>query len=41
LQKRFQLSLHETGWWTGAFFGIAAVGGIVGGWRAGVLLGRR
>ena len=41
LEKRFHLSLQQTGWWTGAFFGIAAVGGIVGGWLAGVLLGRQ
>lgn len=40
LDKRFHLTLQETGWWTGAFFGIAAVGGIAGGWLTGVLLGR-
>src|SRR5215210_4398644 len=40
LDKRFHLTLQQTGWWTGAFFGIAAVGGIAGGWLAGALLGR-
>ena len=40
LDKRFHLTLQETGWWTGAFFGIAMIGGIVGGWLAGALLGR-
>jgi ACS family hexuronate transporter-like MFS transporter len=40
LEKRFHLSLQETGWWTGAFFGIAAIGGVAGGWLAGALLGR-
>ncbi len=40
LDKRFHLTLQETGWWTGAFFGIAMIGGIVGGWLAGSLLGR-
>ncbi|MES2921781.1 MAG: MFS transporter [Verrucomicrobiota bacterium] len=34
------LSLQSIGGWTGAFFGIAAIGGIVGGWLAGSLLGR-
>jgi len=40
LGKRFNLSTQATGWWTAAFFGIAAVGGVVGGWLAGQLLGR-
>lgn len=38
LDKRFDLSLQAIGWWTGAFFAIAAVGGIVGGWLAGKLM---
>jgi ACS family hexuronate transporter-like MFS transporter len=40
LDKRFDLSLQAIGWWTGAFFGIAAVGGVAGGWLAGALLGK-
>ena len=40
LQKRFHLELQATGWWTGAFFALTAVGGISGGWLAGALLGR-
>ena len=32
LGKKFDLSLQATGWWTGAFFGIAAIGGVAGGW---------
>ena len=40
LDKKFHLTLQETGWWTGAFFGIAAVGGIAGGWLTAWLLGR-
>jgi ACS family hexuronate transporter-like MFS transporter len=40
LEKRFHLGLQETGWWTGAFFALTAVGGISGGWLAGALLGR-
>ena len=40
LDKRFHLPLQETGWWTGAFFALAAVGGIAGGWLAGSFLGR-
>jgi len=34
------LSLQAIGWWTGAFFGIAAIGGVLGGWLAGLLMGR-
>jgi MFS family permease len=34
------LSLQAIGWWTGAFFGIAAIGGVLGGWLAGKLMGR-
>src|SRR5207302_836963 len=40
LDKRFHLSLQATGWWTGAFFAIAAVGGVAGGWLVAFLLGR-
>lgn len=40
LDKRFSLSLQATGWWTAAFFGIAAVGGVLGGWLAARLIGR-
>lgn len=40
LEKRFHLSLQTIGWWTGAFFAIAAVGGVVGGWLAQFLLDR-
>lgn len=40
LKKSFKLSLQEMGWWTGAFFAIAAVGGVVGGWLAGHLMSR-
>lgn len=40
LEKRFHLGLQATGWWTGGFFALTAVGGISGGWLAGALLGR-
>jgi ACS family hexuronate transporter-like MFS transporter len=40
LEKRFHLGLQATGWWTGAFFALTAVGGIGGGWLAGALLSR-
>jgi ACS family hexuronate transporter-like MFS transporter len=40
LEKRFHLSLQATGWWTGAFFALAAVGGVGGGWLAAALLSR-
>lgn len=40
LDKRFHLSLKETGCWTSAFFALTAIGGIGGGWLAGALLGR-
>jgi len=38
LKKSFKLSLQEMGWWTGAFYAVAAVGGVMGGWLAGKLL---
>ena len=40
LQKQFHLELLETGYWTGGFFALTAVGGIGGGWLAGALMGR-
>lgn len=40
LDKQFKLDLQTIGWWTGAFFAIAAVGGVAGGWLAGVLMNR-
>jgi len=40
LEKRFHLGLQATGWWTGAFFALTAVGGITGGWLAGALIGK-
>ncbi|MGC3958408.1 MAG: MFS transporter [Verrucomicrobiota bacterium] len=32
------MNLQTIGWWTGAFFAIAAIGGVLGGWLAGKLL---
>lgn len=40
LEKRFHLGLQETGYWTGGFFALTAIGGIGGGWLAGALMGR-
>jgi ACS family hexuronate transporter-like MFS transporter len=40
LQKAFHLDLAATAWWTSAFFILAAVGGVAGGWLAGWLLAR-
>jgi ACS family hexuronate transporter-like MFS transporter len=40
LDKGFHLSLQAIGWWTGAFFAIAAIGGVLGGWLAEKLLDR-
>jgi MFS family permease len=34
------LNLQAIGWWTGGFFALAAIGGVLGGWLAGKLLGR-
>jgi sugar phosphate permease len=34
------MSLQAIGWWTGAFFALAAIGGVLGGWLAGKLLGK-
>ncbi len=38
LKRSFNLNLMATAWWTSAFYVIAAVGGIAGGWLAGKLL---
>jgi ACS family hexuronate transporter-like MFS transporter len=40
LKKGFGLNLNATAWWTSAFFFIAAIGGVAGGWLAGRLMGR-
>lgn len=40
LKKTFGLELAATAWWTSAFFLLAAVGGVAGGWLAGWLLAR-
>jgi MFS family permease len=34
------LNLQAIGWWTGGFFALAAIGGVLGGWLAGRLLDR-
>lgn len=38
LDKRFHPSLQAIGWWTGAFYALAAIGGVAGGWLASKLL---
>ena len=40
LKKRFHLTLQETGWATAAFYALAAIGGVAGGWLASKLLTR-
>ncbi len=40
LKRSFKLSLQAMGWWTGAFYAVAAIGGVAGGWFAGRLLTR-
>jgi len=40
LKKAFHLDLAATAWWTSAFFFLAAIGGVAGGWLAGRLLAR-
>ena len=40
LRKAFQLDLGATARWTSAFFFLAAIGGVTGGWLAGRLLAR-
>jgi ACS family hexuronate transporter-like MFS transporter len=39
LDKKFNLSLQATGWWTGAFYALAAIGGVAGGWLAARFIG--
>lgn len=40
LGKRFGLTTQAVGWWTGAFFALATIGGVTGGWLAGFLIDR-
>jgi ACS family hexuronate transporter-like MFS transporter len=40
LKKTFQLSFTAMSWWTSAFFLLAAVGGVAGGWLTSRLLSR-
>ena len=40
LDKKFHMETQTVGWWTGAFFALAAVGGVAGGWLAGKLMGK-
>lgn len=40
LKKAFHLDLGSTARWTSAFFFLAAIGGVAGGWLAGKLLAR-
>ncbi len=40
LKKAFHLDLTAMAWWTSAFFFLAAIGGVTGGWLAGWLLAR-
>jgi ACS family hexuronate transporter-like MFS transporter len=40
LKKSFKLDLGATAWWTSAFYFLAAIGGVAGGWLAGWLLAR-
>jgi MFS transporter, ACS family, aldohexuronate transporter len=40
LSKTFHLNLQAIGWWTAAFFAIAAAGGVAGGWLAELFLDR-
>ena len=40
LDKKFSLSLEATGWWTGAFYALAAIGGVTGGWLAAHFIGK-
>ncbi len=34
------MNLQAIGWWTGAFFALAAIGGVLGGWLSGRLLNK-
>jgi ACS family hexuronate transporter-like MFS transporter len=40
LDKKFNLTLEATGWWTGAFYALAAIGGVTGGWLAASFIGK-
>jgi ACS family hexuronate transporter-like MFS transporter len=40
LDKKFGLTLQATGWWTGAFYALAAIGGVAGGWLAARFIGK-
>jgi MFS transporter, ACS family, hexuronate transporter len=40
LKKSFHLDFTATVWWTSAFYVIAAVGGVAGGWLSGWMLDR-
>jgi ACS family hexuronate transporter-like MFS transporter len=40
LKKTYNLSLQSMGWWTGAFYAVATIGGVAGGWLAGRLMTR-
>ncbi|MDP0502002.1 MAG: MFS transporter [Verrucomicrobiota bacterium JB022] len=40
LQKQFDLELQNTGWATSAFYIIASIGGVAGGWLAGFLMNK-
>ncbi|MBV8782281.1 MAG: MFS transporter [Phycisphaerae bacterium] len=40
LKKSFHLTLTAMAWWTAAFYALAAIGGVAGGWLAGFLLDR-
>jgi ACS family hexuronate transporter-like MFS transporter len=40
LDKQFSLTLEATGWWTGAFYALAAIGGVTGGWLAASFIGK-
>jgi ACS family hexuronate transporter-like MFS transporter len=40
LKRSFQLDLTTMAWWTSAFYIIAAIGGVLGGWLAGWFLDR-
>lgn len=37
---RRMMNLQAIGWWTGAFFALAAIGGVLGGWLSGRLLNK-
>ncbi len=39
-EMKRMLNLQAIGFWTGAFFALAAIGGVVGGWLSGTLMNR-